>query len=747
MATAIGHTIGALRVVIGADTTALKHGLKEAGSGLSGLRRAAMPAVAAIAAVGAAVTAAAAGMAKLARDEMNVIDAQSKLARSMGGTVTGLRALKFAAEDAGIDGLEASLNRLNRRLGAVEMGGGPAVETVKRLGLNLAELAEMDVDDRLATIADRIRDYGGSAQESARHLQQLGFEQKGAIELFMQGGDAIREARKEVEAFGLAVSDIDAQRMEAANSAMWRLGKIVEGLRTQLAVNLSPVILETAERLVLMARGFLRVSDNAGEASGEIQELMQSPFVQNFVRPAAVGLARLIDVLALVGRAAKAVAGSFRVVAADLSVLIDAARVATEWVSPRRIFDSSKLDAAVEQLGQTLEERNKTLEDANKRWVELWNIPANQYEQAAIAAFDAPLRMPGPRPRGGLEGGLAGGGAGPSPEEGKAAEDRRKQLADQLAEIRTHLADRATLEHRAAMDRLEQLHDITKEGLIVEREQRELAIGISDRFYRTMRELRDQDFADRQRALVEQHELELLSFDEYFRARLEAAREHEESITQMAIDAFNFRRNQLQALREEGDLTDEEYRAQIEDIERAHQEELTRIAAEGAAARRQVSADEARERQAVLGGMMSNLVQLMNSGNREMFRIGKIAAVAQALLKGREAVVSSYAAGARIGGPPLGAAFAATAAAATAAQISAVASTSFGGGGGVTAGSGGVAPRPTDTLPDDPVDPRKTERQAVTITLQGELFNRQQIRDLIEQINEATADGAILRLS
>lgn len=743
MATAIGHTIGALRVVIGADTSALKHGLREAGSGLSGLRRAAMPAIAAIAAVGTAVTAAAAGMVKLARDEMKVIDAQSKLARSMGGTVTGLRALKFAAEDAGIDGLEASLNRLNRRLGAVEMGGGPAVETVKRLGLNLAELAEMDVDDRLAHIADRIRDYGGSAQESARHLQQLGFEQKGAIELFMQGGDAIREARKEVEAFGLAVSDIDAQRMEAANSAMWRLGKIVDGLRTQLAVNLSPVILETAERLVLMARGFLRVSDNAGEASGEIQELMQSPFVQNFIRPAAVGLARLIDVLALVGRAAKAVAGSFRVVAADLSVLIDAARVATEWVSPRRIFDSSKLDAAVEQLGQTLEERNKTLEDANKRWVELWNIPANQFEQAAIAAFDAPLRMPGPRPTGGLE----GGGAAPSPEGEKAAEDRRKQLADELAAIRTHLADRATLEHRAAMDRLEQLHDITKEGLIVEREQRELAIGISDRFYRTMRELRDQDFADRQRALLEQHELELLSFDEYFRARLEAAREHEESITQMAIDAFNFRRNQLQALREEGDLTEEEYRARIEDIERAHQEELTRIAAEGAAARRQVSADEAQQRQAITQGMLANLTQLMNSGNREMFRIGKIAAVAQALLKGREAVVSSYAAGARIGGPPLGAAFAATAAAATAAQISAVASTSFGGGGGVTAGSGGVAPRPTDTLPDDPVDPRGRERQAVTITLQGEIFNRQQIRDLIEQINEATADGAVLRLS
>src|SRR5690554_6748303 len=107
MATAIGHTIGALRVVIGADTTALKHGLKEAGSGLSGLRRAAMPAIAAIAAVGAAATAAAAGLVHIARAEMDVIDTQAKLARSLGGTVTGLRGLQLAAEDAGIDGLDA----------------------------------------------------------------------------------------------------------------------------------------------------------------------------------------------------------------------------------------------------------------------------------------------------------------------------------------------------------------------------------------------------------------------------------------------------------------------------------------------------------------------------------------------------------------------------------------------------------------------------------------------------------------
>src|SRR5699024_4351770 len=175
MATAVGSTIGALRVVIGADTTGLQRGLRDTNKGMAGLRRAIVPTVAAVAALGTAFTAVAASMYGLARAEMNVIDAQAKLARSVGGTVTGLRAMKMAAEDNGIEGLESSLNRMNRRLGAVEMAGGPAAATVERLGLNIKELAQMDIDERLATIADRIQETGISSQEAARHLQQLGF--------------------------------------------------------------------------------------------------------------------------------------------------------------------------------------------------------------------------------------------------------------------------------------------------------------------------------------------------------------------------------------------------------------------------------------------------------------------------------------------------------------------------------------------------------------------------------------------
>ncbi len=202
----------------------------------------------------AAATAAAGGIAALTREGMNAIDSQAKLARSLEGTIDGLRAVNIAASDSGIDGMEASLNRMNRRLGAVEMSGGPALKTVQRLNLDLAALRDMDVDERVAHIADRIHDMGLSNQEAARHLQQLGFEQRAATQLFMDGGDAIRAARQEVDEYGLSVSMVDAAAIEAANDALSRSGRLVESTRNALAVELAPIVLAVANHFNDAAR-------------------------------------------------------------------------------------------------------------------------------------------------------------------------------------------------------------------------------------------------------------------------------------------------------------------------------------------------------------------------------------------------------------------------------------------------------------------------------------------------------------
>jgi hypothetical protein len=84
----------------------------------------------------------------------------------------------------------------------------------------------------------------------------------------------------------------------------------------------------------------------------------------------------------------------------------------------------------------------------------------------------------------------------------------------------------------------------------------------------------------------------------------------------------------------------------------------------------------------------------MNSQSRKAFELGKVASIANAVIKGYEAAVSSYAFGAKIGGPYLGAAFAAASILATANLINNIRSQHFGGGGG---GGGALGGAPVST--------------------------------------------------
>ncbi|WP_438455430.1 hypothetical protein [Vreelandella venusta] len=229
------------------------------------MERDAKTAGAGIAAVAGAATAAAAGIYAYAKSNMDTIDANAKLARSLGGTIDGLRAVNMEASDSGIDGMEASLNRMNRRLGAVEMNGGPALKTVERLNLNLQEMQDMDVDEKLAYIADRIKESGVSSQEAARHLQQLGFEQRNATELFMKGGDAIRSSRQEIEDYGLSVSMLDAAKIEEANDALARIGLSAESMGNAVAIKLAPALNDMADSINDVTKAF-----HAGDYDAQI---------------------------------------------------------------------------------------------------------------------------------------------------------------------------------------------------------------------------------------------------------------------------------------------------------------------------------------------------------------------------------------------------------------------------------------------------------------------------------------------
>jgi hypothetical protein len=254
---ALGNSLGDLRVNIGANTQGLTRGARESQTALQKVSARMTSVIKASALLAAAAAAAGAALTiGLVRSGLKSIDVLAKTSRNIGGTIDGLRGLQIAAGDAGIDqdALNSSMERLNARLGEAQRGTGASAESFRRLGLNAEELVKMDVDQRMAAIADRMQELGLSSSQTADELRQLGIRNTEMVGLMQQGGDAIRAARQEVDDFGLSVSAVDAAQIEAANDAMGRIGRVIEGIKNQLAIAFAPLLKEVADRFNAVAK-------------------------------------------------------------------------------------------------------------------------------------------------------------------------------------------------------------------------------------------------------------------------------------------------------------------------------------------------------------------------------------------------------------------------------------------------------------------------------------------------------------
>ncbi|PWE32782.1 phage tail tape-measure protein [Maritimibacter sp. 55A14] len=236
--------------------------------------------------VGAVAAAAfAAGAAALVRSSLQGIDAQAKLAQSLDTTVASMQVLTRAGELAGVSATEAAegVTRLTRRISLAEQGTGPAVKALERLRLGAAELNNLPVDERLIKINEALAEFVPEA-ERAGVISQL-FGDRAFAAFTRLDADVLRQARKELEDFGVLVSDVDADQIERTNDAISALGLITKGLGNQLAVALAPA-------LEAVAKFMAEVSKEGGPLNNAMNVLKDN---LSIVARVLAGLAVLIS--------------------------------------------------------------------------------------------------------------------------------------------------------------------------------------------------------------------------------------------------------------------------------------------------------------------------------------------------------------------------------------------------------------------------------------------------------------------
>lgn len=138
--------------------------------------------------------------------------------------------------------------------------------------------------------------------------------------------------------------------------------------------------------------------------------------------------------------------------------------------------------------------------------------------------------------------------------------------------------------------------------------------------------------------------------------------------------------------------------------------------------------------------------QLLSDGakySKAVFNANKALALAEGAIKAKEAVLGAYAAGNKIGGPPVGAAFAALAGVVAAGQLKSIADSSFSGGSstsGISTGVPGDGAIDADVTGVEEISQDSQRTKTVYINISGidddRLLSKDQVRKIIDEINE-----------
>lgn len=276
--------VGTLSVIFGADASPLARASATAQAQMRALERTTANVTARMKAAFLAVAGPAA-IGYLIKSQIDAVSVQKDFASRIGSSIDGVVVLGRAAEMSGLSIEEATkaAERMNRTVGkAMRDPTGEAADAFKRLGINVGEFSKLDVDRRMELVAQRVKELGLNSAQTADFLGQMGIRGGKLANLFENGGRAIAEAREQVEAFGLSVGDVGGAKIEAAGDALDVFKQAGIGVGRQLALHLSPYIIQASKDFIEMAK--------QGKGIG--------PSVESGVETAMNALGPFLDVLA-----------------------------------------------------------------------------------------------------------------------------------------------------------------------------------------------------------------------------------------------------------------------------------------------------------------------------------------------------------------------------------------------------------------------------------------------------------------
>ncbi|MGB7387687.1 MAG: hypothetical protein WA929_08835, partial [Pseudomonas neustonica] len=149
---------------------------------------------------------------------------------------------------------------------------------------------DVPLDQRIAMINDALNKNVTASERAAVAGDLFGTRNAAAIQQLDPG--TIAEAARQVEIFGLNLSDVDAAKVEMANDAMSTFGLLTDGIGKQLTVQLAPILKAVGDE-------FLNSADEAGGLGKQVESAVETAVnALAFVVDAGDGVGRAFSLVA-----------------------------------------------------------------------------------------------------------------------------------------------------------------------------------------------------------------------------------------------------------------------------------------------------------------------------------------------------------------------------------------------------------------------------------------------------------------
>ena len=265
------------------------------------------------------------------------IDRIGKVAKVTGLSAETLQKFRFAAEQAGVSGDNASLaiRRFSRRLGEAQKGTGELLPALKKLGIDTraADGSFKSAEEVLKEFADGIANTENESEKLALAFKAFDSEGAELVTTLNQGAAGLELMFTKAEALGGVLSTSAIQGVEDFNDALNELQTLIGGVANNFVAALAPALEDITDQFT----EFLLKTIQAEGGIEEFGKFLKDQFI--------LGVVKVIEVFEMLAN----------VMINLFNVMMRAGRAFDEFfgVDPANIARVKELNAELQSISKT----------------------------------------------------------------------------------------------------------------------------------------------------------------------------------------------------------------------------------------------------------------------------------------------------------------------------------------------------------------------------------------------------------